>query len=122
VAAGLALLFSVAGRKSGATDKAQALRALPSLATGQPAGWKLFCERLSIPPFARWAGLPGLHRLQRVLALGENVAFSPAAMLRWLNRTRGAGESEIQQLALTPEGCAAGMEMIFRKRVEWWGG
>jgi hypothetical protein len=38
-------------------------------------GWKLFCERLSIPPFAAWVGLPGFDRLQRALALTEKVAF-----------------------------------------------
>jgi hypothetical protein len=85
-------------------------------------GWKLFCERLSIPPFGWWEGLPGLDRLQRVLALTEKLAYSPEDMLRWLRRTRGTGKPEAQRVGLTPEGCAAGFEAIWRKRVEWWGG
>jgi hypothetical protein len=28
------------------------------------AGWKMFCERLSIPPFALWQILPGFERFQ----------------------------------------------------------
>jgi len=41
-------------------------------------GWKLFCERLSVPPFAAWKGLPGFDRLERALALAEQAAFLPA--------------------------------------------
>ncbi len=28
-------------------------------------GWRLFCKRLSVPPFLLWEGFPGLDRLQR---------------------------------------------------------
>jgi hypothetical protein len=85
-------------------------------------GWKLFCDRLGIPPFVRWEGLPGLDRLRRALVLAEKVALTPEEMLRWLNRKRSDGKPEVQELRLTPEACAAGCEMMFRKRLEWAGG
>ena len=47
--------------------------------------WKLFCQRLSIPPFAVWEGLPGFERLQRALQLAEKCAFTADEWLAWLN-------------------------------------
>src|SRR5262249_16056021 len=70
------------------------------------AGWALFCERLTIPPFGHWEGLPGFDRVQRALNMGEKLAFTPEEMRRWLNRRRPAGQPEVQGLGLTPEGCA----------------
>jgi hypothetical protein len=50
-------------------------------------GWKLFCERLNVPPYLLWEGLPGFERLQRALKLAELSAFDGAGMVRWLNLT-----------------------------------
>jgi hypothetical protein len=86
------------------------------------AGWTLFCERLTIPPFGHWEGLPGFDRVRRALNMGEKLAFTPEEMRRWLNRIRPTSSPEVQGLGLTPEGCAAGLEDVFRKRVAWWGG
>lgn len=85
-------------------------------------GWKLFCERLNLPPFAGWSSLPGLERLQHALKLAEQAAFVPEGMLRWLNEVRPTGTPEITDVALTPEITAAGIERLFRERVAWWGG
>jgi hypothetical protein len=49
-------------------------------------GWKLFCERMNVPPFLLWQGLPGWQRLQSALARTEKAAFVPEGFLRWLNR------------------------------------
>src|ERR1700757_4051374 len=57
-------------------------------------GWKLFCKRLTVPPFALWEGLPGFERLQRALSLSEKAAFEAEGFLRWLNVIRPAGEPE----------------------------
>lgn len=85
-------------------------------------GWKLFCERMTVPPFALWEGLPGFDRLQRALKLAERAAFAPEGFLRWLNDIRPAGEAKRTEVPLTVEGVAAATEEMFRKRVEWWGG
>jgi hypothetical protein len=85
-------------------------------------GWKLFCERMDIPPFAVWEGLPGFDRLQRALAGAEKAAYTPEGFLRWLNRVRPAGAPEHTESPLTVEGRASSAEDLFRKRVEWWGG
>jgi len=85
-------------------------------------GWKLFCERMTVPPFALWEGLPGFDRLQRALKLAERAAFAPEGFLRWLNDIRPAGEAKQTEIPLTVEGMAAATEEMFRKRVDWWGG
>jgi hypothetical protein len=93
------------------------------------AGWKRFCERWSIPPFAVWQLLPGFERLQKAIPLLEDNAFRPAPafrpeeMLHWLSQLRSEGEPEpsIEHL-LSPERCADDLDQLFRQRVQWWGG
>jgi hypothetical protein len=87
-------------------------------------GWKLFCERLSVPPFLVWevGRLPGTDRLRRALALAGTTAFSPADFLRWLNRVRPTGEPERPEVPLTAEGVASATESLFRERAAWWNG
>jgi hypothetical protein len=85
-------------------------------------GWKLFCERLSVPPFLLWEIHPGFDRLQGVLALAEKAAFVPEGFLRWLNRVRPKGEPELTAVPLTVEGVADETAKAFRWRVQWWGG
>jgi hypothetical protein len=85
-------------------------------------GWKLFCERMNVPPFLLWEVYPGFDRLQRALALAETAAFTPEDYVRWLNRIRRAGEPEVTHAAPTVEGLASANEKAFRQRVEWWGG
>jgi hypothetical protein len=85
-------------------------------------GWKLFCQRLTIPPWVFWKGLPGFDRLRHALKVCKRVAFSPEGFLRWLNRVRPAGEPEQSQVRLTVEGWAAAAEAMFRERIAWWGG
>jgi hypothetical protein len=85
-------------------------------------GWKLFCERLNVPPFLVWQGLPGLGRLMRALSLAEKVAFAPEEFLRWLNRTRPKGTPEQTNMPLAVEGIASATESLFRERAAWWNG
>jgi hypothetical protein len=85
-------------------------------------GWKLFCERMNVPPFAAWKHLPGYERLQRALKLAEEVAFVPEGFLRYLDAIRSAGEPELTEVPLTVERVAAAAEDMFRQRVTWWGG
>ena len=85
-------------------------------------GWKLFCEKLNIPPFLLWQELPGFDRLQRALALTEKAAFTAEGLLKWLNRIRPAGEQELTEVPLTAESVAKTAAEAFRQRVEWWGG
>lgn len=93
------------------------------------AGWKLFCERASIPPFALWQMLPGFERLQRALELLEDnqfrpgPAFRPEGMLQWLANIRPEREPEpSMETLISPERFAADLERVFREHVEWWGG
>jgi len=85
-------------------------------------GWKLFCEWLTVPPFAAWKGLPGFDRLERALALAEQAAFMPAGMVRWLNDVRPAGTPALSEVPLTVEGIADATAKMFQDRVDWWGG
>jgi hypothetical protein len=91
------------------------------------AGWRLFCERLTIPPFALWKLLPGFDRLQSAIDLlegdGPPPAFEPEGMVRWLNgiRSEGAPEATLGAL-LSPGRSADDLEIAFRRHVEWWGG
>lgn len=85
-------------------------------------GWKLFCERLSVPPFAAWKDLPGFDRLERALALAEQAAFMPAGLVRWLNDVRPAGTSALSRVPLTVEGIADATAKMFQDWVDWWGG
>jgi len=85
-------------------------------------GWKLFCDRLSVPPFVLWKDLPGFSRLQCALALAEKVAYVPEGFLRWMNRNRPAGEPELADVPVTAVGVADAIEAVFRERVEWHGG
>jgi hypothetical protein len=85
-------------------------------------GWKLFCERMGVPPFAAWDGWPGCDRLHRALALAEDLAFSPEGMVRWLQRLRPESGPEVTPLRLTPEAWAAGLEKLFRGCVQRCGG
>jgi hypothetical protein len=84
------------------------------------AGWKLFCTRLTIPPFARWQALPGFERLERALALAEahadlsSTAFTAEGMLHWLNAVRPEGEPAVTQVRLTAEVVAGQTEELFR--------
>lgn len=45
-------------------------------------GWKLFCERLNIPPFLLWQEFPGFQRLQIALDLTEKAAFVQRGFVR----------------------------------------
>jgi hypothetical protein len=85
-------------------------------------GWKRFCERLSIPPFAVWKLLPGFDRLQRALKLAEVDAFDPEELICWLNKVRPKGRPEVQKCHITPDWHADQLEAAFRERVKWWGG
>jgi hypothetical protein len=86
------------------------------------AGWRVFCERLNVPPFTVCERLPGFDRLQRALALAEKAAFRPEGFLRWLNAVRSAGKAKLTEVPLTVEGVAEATAKMFRKRVAWWGG
>ena len=85
-------------------------------------GWKLFCERRSIPPLALWKCLPGFDRLHRILTLADRAAFVSEGFVRWLNRIRPAGEPECTHCPYTVEGMADATERLFRKQLDWWGG
>ena len=85
-------------------------------------GWKIFCERMNVPPFAYWDFLPGFHRLKRALDAAQEAAFVPEGFVRWLNEIRPAGAPEQTAAPVSPEEFADALETFFRQRVEWWGG
>ncbi len=86
------------------------------------AGWKLFCERMSIPPFVLWECLPGFHRLERSLKLADEVGFLTEGIGTWLNRIRPEGEAEATEAnILTAEKAAVGIERAFREVARWLG-
>ena len=83
-------------------------------------GWKLFCERLNVPPFVIWQQLPGFERLQISLRLAENAAFVPEGFLRWLNDERPDGSPEITTVPITAVKVADELEKVYREGVRWW--
>jgi hypothetical protein len=85
-------------------------------------GWKVFCERMNVPPFVLWKHLPGFDRLQHALALAEEAAFVPIGFLRWLNRKRPAGAPEMTKVPFTVERVADEIAEMYRAGVERWGG
>lgn len=116
------------GSRKGRGQKPAAERLLDlALAAGyllrtKAAGWKRFCERLHVPPCLLWEILPGYDRLRRALATADQLAFTPAGFLRWLNATRREGEPERAEVPLTVDRAADDAEKLFRARVAWWGG
>jgi hypothetical protein len=104
-----------------------------ALATGyllkaRADGWKQFCERMAVRPFALWECLPGCKRLQIALGLAEGTpdlpgpAFEREGMIAWLNATRPKGEPRIRELGATPDFYRDSLEETFRERASWWGG
>jgi hypothetical protein len=89
-------------------------------------GWKLFCERMNVPPFLLWERLPGFDRLQRTLALAEKAAFFPEGMVRWLNTIRRECKREAPEATfeniVSAEKLADELEKTFRQCLKWWGG
>jgi hypothetical protein len=99
-----------------------------ALATGnmfktKAAGWKLFCERLNLPPFALFKIMPGFGRIERALKLTEVAAFTREGMVRWLNAIRPPDAPKVALVELVSvEEHARVCDDCFRERVKWWGG
>jgi hypothetical protein len=90
------------------------------------AGWNLFCERLTLPPFVLWNRLPGFDRLERAIELvegnryGPPPAFEPEGMVRWLNGIRRESDREATLGSLlSPERFADDLDCGFRQVVAW---
>jgi hypothetical protein len=79
-------------------------------------------QRLTIPPFAFWEGLPAFHRLERALARAEEAAFVSEGFLRWLNDVRPAGQPELSDVPITVEREADAITKKYRERVKRLGG
>jgi hypothetical protein len=91
-------------------------------------GWKLFCERLNVPPLLLWQVLPSFDWLRDSLTLREGsdsvpfAAFADEGFLRWLNANRPSGHPELTEVPLTVERVASANRDMFEQRVKWWGG
>ncbi|MFO0938297.1 MAG: hypothetical protein U0798_17465 [Gemmataceae bacterium] len=83
-------------------------------------GWKLFCKRLGVPPFARWECLPGYERVMQLLDVSKLLAFDRKGILDWLNRHREPGEAEITW-CVTARWQMKVIGKCFRKQLRWWG-
>lgn len=85
-------------------------------------GWKLFLERLSIPPFALWQELPGFGRLKRTLDLAAHDAIAAEEFVRWFKQTSPVDDAMESATPLTAERFADSLDKLFRHRVKWWSG
>jgi hypothetical protein len=91
-------------------------------------GWKLWCERMGMQPFARWEGMPGFDRLKLALDMVDGTeklhgaVFVAEGMLAWLNRIRPKGEPKALELYVSPEKVADELEGFFRQEVKRQGG
>ena len=86
------------------------------------AGWRLFCERLGVPPFRLWKDFVGWDQLQRALKKTETAAFKAEGMLAWLNSLRPEGEPQDTTLGLTVEEYADSLSEGFPEMVKRYGG
>ncbi len=84
-------------------------------------GWKLFCDRHHIPPFAFMKLLPGFERFERALSIAEKVSFNPEGFSKWLNRMQKPEDALVTKV-LTAEDEADSHEHFFQERARWWGG
>ena len=93
------------------------------------AGWKRFCDRLTLPPFVLWQLLPGFDRLECAIDRLENreqgppPAFEPEGMVRWMSQMQPDGQSEptLERL-LSPDRFADDLEKGLRHCVKMHGG
>jgi hypothetical protein len=92
-------------------------------------GWKLFCERLNVRPFATWSIYPGFPRLQRALKVLAGTddfpgpAFVAEGMVRFFSRLRPTKSPELTvERLISAEKLANEMEGMYRDRARWWGG
>lgn len=85
-------------------------------------GWKLFCERLHVPPFVLMDELPGFSRVRRAIKSADNAAFTEEGFLRWLNRVRPEGDPELTEVPISAEQMADAAEDAFRQQADRLGG
>lgn len=85
-------------------------------------GWKLFCERLHVPPFVLMDHLPGFARVQRAMERAEDATFTEKGFLRWMNRVRPEGDPELTEVPISAEQMADVTEDAFRQQAERLGG
>src|SRR5262249_26516564 len=85
-------------------------------------GWKLFCERMGVPPFVVWETLPGFDRLRRALNQVKYLSFDQDSLLRWVNAVRPKEDPEVIETPLTVERVAESNAEMYRQRAKWWGG
>src|SRR5262249_41552443 len=95
--------------------------ALGYMLRAKAEGWKLFCEKLNIPPFLLWEDLPGFKRMQVALDLAKTAAFTPEGIVRWFNRVRPTGVPELTKAPLPADELANVTEEAYRQRAQWWG-
>jgi hypothetical protein len=92
-------------------------------------GWRLWCQRKGIPPFALWEMLTGFDRVKQALKLTEGTdgllgpAFLPEGMVRWLNRIKPEdGRIATVETIASAEKIADEIETLFQETVERRGG
>jgi hypothetical protein len=86
------------------------------------AGWRMFCDRLSVPSLAFWKSYPSFDRLMRVLPITEQLACRPQDFLDRLDRYRPDLPPTQLRCAFTPESVADALGRMFREGVERYGG
>ncbi len=98
-----------------------ALAAAYILRSGVDA-WRIFCERLGVPPYFAWEWLPGHERLQHALAQAEKQSFTPDEFVRWLDEVKPAGWPEIRFDPCDPDKAADWYQKLFDDLLEIQGG
>jgi hypothetical protein len=86
------------------------------------AGWKQFCETLSVPPDLCWSVLPGYDRFQRALKMSEHSAFDANGFDRWRERIRPTDAPTGAMPPFTAQAEAEKTAAAFRDRVKRWDG
>jgi hypothetical protein len=81
------------------------------------AGWRQFCQELSVDPELCWSYLPGLPMIKTAEEMTENAAFVPEGAIRYLERGGSASDEGL----ITAEGVAAKLHEILKIRAAWWG-
>lgn len=89
------------------------------------AGWVMFCEARTLPPYLLWESLPGYDRFREIAALTEtsetrpSLAFTSEELTAYLARFRPC---DTPPTLSTPTTSACELEETFLTRVRWWSG
>jgi hypothetical protein len=99
-------------------DAAGLALAVGYLLRARVMGWRLFCRKLTAPPFLCWRGLPGFTRVKKALASARDFSFSKDGFRDWFRKM----EPESKTVPMTASAAARIIMKRYRDNVQRLGG